>query len=118
MSTGPNRKDTVKNANRKTDQDALDKLIRKRARQVGVEGQHYLDWLLMRVSEIANPMLMHTEETAEIEEGKQAQVMFTDNRSFDSHVITIMVTRTEADEYIEPELVLSGGEIPDHVSKH
>lgn len=119
MSTGPSRKQTVKDANRKTDQAALDKLIRNRARQVGVDPTHYLDWLLMRVSEVANPMLQHTEESEEIAEGNQAQVMFTDNRSFDTHVVTIMVTRVEAEEFVEPELVpIENKEIPNHVQKH
>ena len=99
MSTGPERK----NNHIPAAQKKLDKLMFKRAREVGVDPKHYVNWLVNRMGELCEPMLKNIESTNQIPEGQQAQVQFFDNNSSDTHQLIMTVCRVEPEEVVETE---------------
>ena len=71
----------------------LELLITKRAAEVSVEPALYLNWLVNRMGEIANPLLASIEAQNDIAADSQAQVSFFDNCSSATHQIKLDIGR-------------------------
>lgn len=71
----------------------VQQLINKRARQAGTDPSTYLNWLTERVGELGNLILAEIEKTTKIPEGQLAQMVMEDNRTSETHVVTVTVTR-------------------------